>query len=113
MPGGIFAGGHSTMAHRRKRLNAAVCRALKIVEQSFGDTKRRFKILSRSSFNDPNYAAKAAVVCGALHNFCMYANDCNELRYVPDPDLYVAGCGLMFGPISTALDIQSALSTIA
>ena len=43
----------------------------------------------------------------------MYANDCNELRYVPDPDLYVAGCGPMFGPISTALDIQSALSTIA
>ena len=39
MPGGTFAGGHSTMAHRRKRLNAAVCRARKIVEQSFGDTK--------------------------------------------------------------------------
>ena len=66
--------------------------------------------MSRASFNDPNYAAKVAVVCCALNNFCMYANDCNELRYVPDPDLYVAGCGLMFGPISTALDIQSALS---
>ena len=82
----------------------------KIVEQSFGDTKWRFKILLRASFNDPNYASKVAVVCCALYNICMYANDCNKLRYVPDPDLYVAGCGPMFGPISTALDIQSALS---
>ena len=104
---------HPAPPGRRKRLNAAVCRARKIVEQSFGDTKGRFKILSRASFNDPNYAAKVAVVCCALHNVCMYANDCNELRYVPDPDLYVAGCGPMFGPISTALHIQSALSTIA
>ena len=106
---------HPVPPGRRKRLNAAVCRAPKFVEQSFSDTKGRFKILSRASFNDPNYAAKVADVCFALHNVCMYANDCNKLRYVPDPDLYVAGCGPMFGPIyiSTALDIQSALSTIA
>lgn len=50
--------------------NHRLIRTRRVIEQAFGRLKGRFRILSRSSLNNPRFVAQVAIVCCALHNVC-------------------------------------------
>ena len=45
-----------------------------MVEQAFGRLKGRFVVLTRSVVRDPEFAARVALLCCALHNMCTCGN---------------------------------------
>ena len=53
-----------------KSFNYGLIRTRRVVEQTFGRLKGRFRVLEHNSFRDPHYLAKTTAVCCALHNVC-------------------------------------------
>ena len=97
-------------APANRRFNAAVVTARRVVEQAFGDTKKRFAILSRGNIRDPYFAADVALVCCAMHNVCIRAANPAKTTYLPNPAMYQTRYGPDRGLVGTANQIIAALA---
>ena len=65
---------HPPAPGHQRSFNAAVVKARRVVETTFGKTKGRFHILMNNFLNDPDFAADIALLCCAMNNVCERAN---------------------------------------
>ncbi|XP_065175529.1 uncharacterized protein LOC135805424 [Sycon ciliatum] len=65
---------HPPQPGQQATFNSAVNKGRKVVEQAFGRLKGRFAVLTRSFVRDPEFAARVALLCSALHNMCTRGN---------------------------------------
>lgn len=97
-------------APQHTAFNAAVVAARKIVEQAFGGTKKKFKILTKAEFSDPDVAADVALVCCALYNVASRATNPAETTYLVDMARNQPYLGAVPGRLGTAAEVLNALA---
>ena len=80
---------HPPPPGRPTSFNASVNQGRKVVEQTFGRLKGRFRIVKTNFIRDPEFAAKVAMLCCSLHNLCTRGNVPFFDSWLPDPEDYL------------------------